>query len=84
MRTESRYGICFGFDLAFEFSASADITVPNVSNERFMLQPSFKRSPSLPVFETFSLPARSIRLSLLTFSPEILKIGLNKILLQYK
>jgi len=35
-----------------------------------MLLPSFRRSPAAPVLDTLSLPAKSTRLTLLTFSPE--------------
>lgn len=35
-----------------------------------MLLPSFSRSPAAPVLDTLSLPARSTKLTLLTFSPE--------------
>lgn len=36
-----------------------------------MLLPSFSRSPAAPVFVARSLPAKSTKLSLPTFSPEV-------------
>jgi hypothetical protein len=56
----------------FELSDSADMTSPRVSNDLFILLHSFNLSPeSTPLLDTFSLPAKSTRLILLSFSPDI-------------
>ena len=49
-------------------SARAEMTRPRVVRDLLMLEPSFSRSPSAPVFPARSLPARSTRLILATFS----------------
>lgn len=70
MSTESLYGMCLSLDLLLMLSARVDMTRPRVVNDLFMLQPSLRRKPSAPVLATFSLPAKSTRLNLLSFSPD--------------
>ena len=49
-------------------SAREEITKPKVVRDLLMLLPSLSRSPRAPVFPALSLPARSTRLILATFS----------------
>jgi len=70
VRVESRYGTkLVDFLLLLLMSARVEITSPSVVNDLFMLLPSAKRAPLAPVLPARSLPARSTRLILLTFSP---------------
>ena len=49
-------------------SAKEEMTRPRVVSDLLMLLPSLRRSPRAPVFPALSLPARSTRLILATFS----------------
>eukprot|EP00906_Rhabdomonas_costata_P034734 RCo048851 len=55
-----RYGMC-SFPVTI-----LSMTVPRADRERLILQPSFSASPTAPVFDCRSEPARSTRLSLET------------------
>lgn len=49
-------------------SANEEMTRPRVVSDLLMLLPSFSLSPRAPVFPALSLPARSTKLILATFS----------------
>ncbi len=80
--TLSRYGTCACFLGLLELMLSDDITLPNVERlyemrssstnlyTLLIFAPSFSLNPVVPVAATLSLPARSTKLILLTFSKD--------------
>jgi len=52
----------FSFNKRLTCSAKAEITLPSVVRDLFILAPSFRRLPFAPVDSALSLPARSTRL----------------------
>ena len=61
VKLEFLYGITIFF-FPFYLSTRALITLPSVDKLRLIIFPSFSLSPVAPVYDDFSLPARSMRL----------------------
>ena len=63
---ESLYGTCVDFP-----SVRAFITMPNIVKLLFIFFASSNRFPSAPVFDIFSLPAKSTRYSFPVFAEKV-------------
>lgn len=68
VRVESRKGATTPFFFPVDSSAKALITCPSTVKLLLIMAPSLNLSPWLPVFPTFSLPAKSIKFSIDSFS----------------
>lgn len=70
-RLTTRASSCFTSRLYLAGNGDEKGKINNLNSYLLMLLPSFSLSPAAPVLVALSLPAKSTRLSLPTFSPDV-------------